>query len=511
MYNISTILRKRIKNKENTFAAFLDLEKAFDRIDRNLLFFNLLKNNIRGKMYHTIKLLYSETFNTIRINNNYTDWFLSKSGVRQGDTLSPTLFNIFINSLAVELNDLKLGLNCGNTHICILLYADDMVLLSDSESKLQSMLNHVAQWCNKWRITVNDLKSGIVHFRNISSKKSEIVFTLGGSIIETVSQYKYLGVILDEHLTFKECARTLADAGGRALSKIIGKFKNFKDFNYRTYTKLYNACVWPIMDYCSSIWGFQNFNYAEKVQNRAIRYFLGLHRNAPALAFQGDMGWMIPKYKYYISAIRLWNKICNMDAGHLTRKVFEWSYRDLYACSWESNIYDIFESVNKLENFEMAEELDINDLEIKLADIMHDEWSNKLPSKPKLRTYSLFKNEIKTEEYILSNIPKYKRSLLCQLRIGILPLEIETGRYTRKKVEDRICKLCKLDIEDEIHFVCVCPKLQAIRCKYYNKICSRQNDSILTQFYEIITCKRVKLLMSFLADLWNLRNNILCN
>ena len=141
---------------------------------------------------------------------------------------------------------------------------------------------------------------------------------------------------------------------------------------------------------------------------------------------------------------------------------------DLDVCSWESNIYDIFESVNKL---------DINDLEIKLADIMHNEWSNKLPSKPKLRTYSLFKNEMKTEEYILSNIPKCKQSLLCQLRIGILPLEIETGRYTRKKVEDRICKLCKLDIEDEIHFVCVCPKLQTIRYKYYNKICSCQNDS----------------------------------
>ena len=125
------------------------------------------------------------------------------------------------------------------------------------------MLNHVAQWCNKWRIIVNYLKSGIVHFRNTSSKKSEVVFTLGGSIIETVS--RYLGVILDEHLTFKECARTSAEAGGRALSKINGKFKNFKNFNYRTYTKLYNACVWPIMDYCSSIWGFQNFNFAENV------------------------------------------------------------------------------------------------------------------------------------------------------------------------------------------------------------------------------------------------------
>ena len=159
----------------------------------------------------------------------------------------------------------------------------------------------------------------------------------------------------------------------------------------------------------------------------------------------------------------------------------------------------------------MAEELDINDLEIKLADIMHKEWSNKLPKKTKLRRYSLFKNEIKTKEYILSNIDKYKRSLLCQLWIGIRPLEIETGRYTRKKVKDRICKLCKLEIEDEICFVCVCPKLQTVCYKYYNKICSCQNDSILTKFYKIITCKRVKLQIDFLADLWNLRNNILCN
>ena len=82
VYNISTIIRKRIQNKENTFAAFLDQEKAFDRINRNLLFFKLLKCNIRGKMYDAIKLLYSVSLYTIRINNHYNDWFLSKSGVR---------------------------------------------------------------------------------------------------------------------------------------------------------------------------------------------------------------------------------------------------------------------------------------------------------------------------------------------------------------------------------------------------------------------------------------------
>ena len=63
------------------------------------------------------------------------------------------------------------------------------------------------------------------------------------------SRYKYLGVILDEHLNFKECSETLA-----ALCKIIGKFKTYKDLKYNTFTKLYNTCVWPILDYCYNVW-----------------------------------------------------------------------------------------------------------------------------------------------------------------------------------------------------------------------------------------------------------------
>ena len=87
-----------------------------------------------------------------------------------------------------------------------------------------------------------------------------------------------------------------------------------------------------------------NVSHNKIIIQQNIQYCLSqqqLHRNAPALAFQGDMGWMIPKYKYYISSIRLWNKIYKMDAGHLTRKIFEWSYRHFDVCSWESNIDNI--------------------------------------------------------------------------------------------------------------------------------------------------------------------------
>ena len=96
---------------------------------------------------------------------------------------------------------------------------------------------------------------------------------------------------------------------------------------------------------------------------------------------------------------------------------------------------------------------------------MYEEWQLKVLYKPKLCTFLLFNEEMETEGYI-KTYSKSKCSTLCQLRIGILPLEIEFSHYVRLKINERICKLCKKDVEDEIHFVCVCPAVELIRMKY---------------------------------------------
>ena len=74
--------------------------------------------------------------NCVRLNGHFTGWFQSLLGVRQGDTLSPTLFNIFINDLIYEMNNLNLGIAIGEKRIGLLLYADDIVILAESESDL---------------------------------------------------------------------------------------------------------------------------------------------------------------------------------------------------------------------------------------------------------------------------------------------------------------------------------------------------------------------------------------
>ena len=69
-----------------------------------------------------------------------TNWFVTDSGVRQCDNLSPVLFNIYLNNLAEELNKLKLGVKINDFCVSLLLYADDIVLLSENEENLQKML-----------------------------------------------------------------------------------------------------------------------------------------------------------------------------------------------------------------------------------------------------------------------------------------------------------------------------------------------------------------------------------
>ena len=95
-----------------------------------------------------------------------------------------------------------------------------------------------------------------------------------------------------------------------------------------------------------------------------------------------------------------------------------------------------------------------------------------MTDKPKLRTYKLYKDEYITEEYICKYMSRQKRSLLAQFRMGVLPLEIEVGRFNlktvenrtmRKKVEDRLCNMCdRNEVEDEFHFL--------MKCNLYNEL-----------------------------------------
>ncbi len=182
-----------------------------------------------------------------------TDWFKTESEVKQGDTLSPTLFDIFINDLANDVNSLNLGIDIGGFRISIL-YADGIVLLGESEQDLQKILDCEYNWNKKFKVKFNTRKSNIVHFRKPSQPRSSFKFVLGNTELNIVGQYKYLGIILNEFLDYDVTAQVLSDAANRAFGSVINKYKSINGLGYYTYTILFQSGVYPILDYSNEIW-----------------------------------------------------------------------------------------------------------------------------------------------------------------------------------------------------------------------------------------------------------------
>ncbi len=141
IFTLSTIIRNRKSQNKLTFLAFHDAEKAFDRIDRYRLLHKLLLNGVKGHIYESIKVIYQESICSINFNNMLTEWFDTNCGVKQGDTLSRTIFGTFINDIVDDVKSINIGINIDGINVCILLDADDIVLLSETDEGLQNLLD----------------------------------------------------------------------------------------------------------------------------------------------------------------------------------------------------------------------------------------------------------------------------------------------------------------------------------------------------------------------------------
>ena len=145
-----------------------------------------------------------------------------------------------------------------------------------------------------------------------------------------------------------------------------------------------------------------------------------------------------------------------MKSGRLNKKIFQWD-KALSKDNWYSSLRNVLSDLN-LENY-MTNNT-IVPLEVakdKIQTRLERDWNHHCMTKDKLRTYRTFKTDMSTASHLNCNLPKFQRSLISQLRLGILPINIETGRYTGTAEQDRLCQMCDQGrVENEAHFVFEC-------------------------------------------------------
>ena len=113
--------------------------------------------------------------------------------------------------------------------------------------------------------------------------------------------------------------------------------------NVNTYSKLYETGVILILDYGRGIWGYSGNNHSETIQNKAIRYYLGVHNFTPVPALPGEMGLLNCKYRKQLNMLRFWNHLIKMNPERLTKDMLLNEFHsDTLRTNWTNEIKNIF-------------------------------------------------------------------------------------------------------------------------------------------------------------------------
>ncbi|VDI36321.1 Hypothetical predicted protein [Mytilus galloprovincialis] len=206
------------------------------------------------------------------------------------------------------------------------------------------MLDIVSDWCTTWKLSINVNKTKVVHFRPQSFDRSEFNFKCMENNIDYCDSYKYLGVWMDEHLTFTKNSKELAKAASRALGSLMTKVVLAGGMTHKVYTKLYTATVEPILLYGSGIWGTKSFSAISAVQNRACKYFLSVGKLTSNVATRGDMGWTSCHTKQRIHYCRLLCRLLRTEQNRTSYKILKWTSRKKKG--WAFEVDKIVNSLN---------------------------------------------------------------------------------------------------------------------------------------------------------------------
>ena len=278
---------------------------------------------------------------------------------------------------------------------------------------------------------------------------------------------KYLGYFVHEHINNEHHAEILTNAASRSFARIHSIFKSIGNMGVRSYETLYNAYVLPIMNYASGIWGFSDFSKPQVLQNRITRFFLGVHRFVPLAATKSELDWIGCREARWIEMLRLFNRFNEMDKSRLPNIILKWD-QSLGLNTWYSEIQYILAYLGLNIRPSDGDQYDLTNARNYLLKNNSSSWQLEASRTPKLRTYIKIHDFSKIQTLVKANITRYQRSLITQLKCGILPLRYETDRYQGIAPENRVCKICDMNVpEDELHFVFHCPSPENVRSRMF--------------------------------------------
>ena len=308
----SIILRQRFKSKP-LYKCFVDFTKAFDFVNRSALYLKLKKRGIHGKLLSVIRDMYDKAVCRVKWKGALGEVIDSEYGVLQGGMLSPKLFTEFLTDLK-DFLETKSGLVIDDTIMTYILYADDLVLCSDSPSGLQTLIDGLFEFCSKWHLIVSLAKTNVLIF---GKNKHHEKFIFNDEEIKITDCYKYLGTVISSssHDIYKKNYPHLAEKARNAIFALQTYTENNVGYLYpRQAFKMFDVQISPILEYASEVWFCNKENSElEKIHLGYLKSVLKIKSTSSTLALYAECGRFPIIVKQKFQAIKFWQRITKLD------------------------------------------------------------------------------------------------------------------------------------------------------------------------------------------------------
>ncbi len=270
-----------------TYAVFLDISSAYDSVWRDGLRYKLREQyGMKGRLFWWIDSFLADRRGRVVLNGSASQWRDFDVGVPQGSSLSPILFILYINDIVRRVH----------VPIQVGLFADDVALWTKLRTKrqnemerqcdvLQRSLDDISAWSREWRMILAPSKTQYIVFRRKNKRLfPQPTLRLNGAPLEETETVKYLGLVIDRQLTYKQHVEYLYGKCARKLRflSFLCSYKGIRP-QLNAYLHLYKSIIRTALEYASPFWNSAakcHKQRLDRIQHSALRRILGCMRQA---------------------------------------------------------------------------------------------------------------------------------------------------------------------------------------------------------------------------------------
>ena len=453
---IKNLMERNKRKKKPTYMCFLDVTKAYDKAWLEAIMYALSKSGIGISEWQITKKLSDKLKAQVQTKYGNTREFTIEDSIRQGGVLSVIQYANLMDEIAKNINSKDIGCsqNDNNAKIGILLWMDDVVLISDNENDLQTMLNITDEIAKHNKIKFGKEKSKI-----ITTRKTQTAFKLGDLTLEHAENYRYLGYTINPKNNNKchiKTARGKAEMAYQTILKIMGN-KNFRELEMKTAWKLLKCTVVPILTYAGESMNLTKSEETDlnRILDNILKRLLILPQSTPREPIYLELGMMDITTTINKNKLMAYNRICRKP-NTITRANIEVENKT----PWREDIDKLREKYG-LHQVNL-ETLTKNEAKKTIMEKVWNSFRNELITKcvekSKCRFYLTCTNnigQIKPNKWkYINQLTRREASMIFKSKTRMLDVKTNfKGKY-----KDTKCRHCEHLIEDQKHILEDCTR-----------------------------------------------------